>query len=431
MANILIATLGDSPIVVSAAVKTLKERRGIDFQHLYVIYPQKADLIEQAYSLVHDAIEEFDRKIEVLPVTLPGDDVNTTQDSLQFLRTTVVLLEELGAFSTEKHQIYISFAGGRKNMAALMLFPCQFSESIRSMFHLLDKYEGTPRNNIVPIDDLVYLKEQQQLQRMLPPVENVILIEIDFPRLPYPQQFLEFIKRSDKETAFIRQFETKHVSTDIDPNWIHFSESIFAEGPLAKFLDLFQPQNASSVPGTLIMPLGESPAIVYQTCKLLQRENKQVRKVRVVYPQKNQKIRPCVRWLQAGFQKREIAFETHPVQGLRDVHDMKECLLFKEELFQVIQTEKEQRSDTNIWLSLSGGRKTMTLFSLLAAQSFKIPNVYHTLIIDPDLEETLIEKGKVDKLKRMNDDEREEFLFREDFDPNQFELLQVPLILVK
>ena len=44
--NILIATLGESPIVVTSMVKALQAKKGMAIDQLHVIHPQGEKLIE-------------------------------------------------------------------------------------------------------------------------------------------------------------------------------------------------------------------------------------------------------------------------------------------------------------------------------------------------------------------------------------------------
>jgi CRISPR-associated protein (TIGR02584 family) len=163
----------------------------------------------------------------------------------------------------------------------------------------------------------------------------------------------------------------------------------------------------------------------------LQRQGKLIDKVVVIYPEGHQSIRMGVRWLRGGFDKRKIPFYDHPIEKMKDCRTQKECQQFREALETVITQERRQSPETPIWLSVSGGRKTMALYALLAAQEQKVPHVYHTLITDPDLEETLIEEGTFQKLQRKRADELETFLFRDDLNPDQFELFRIPLIFSK
>src|SRR5947209_3295622 len=113
MANILIASLGESPIVVTAMYDLLTEREKYELDKVVVLRPQGDD-VRLGYDLIEDALKDK-CTLELYPLTFK--DANDEATSYTFLQTLVDLLS--------KHQkngdrVYLSLAGGRKSISALM-----------------------------------------------------------------------------------------------------------------------------------------------------------------------------------------------------------------------------------------------------------------------------------------------------------------------
>lgn len=540
MANILFATLGESPIVVTAMIKALREARHIEIDQLYVIYPDGANFIDIGYELIKTSLQtEPYHQISVSAIPLPFDDPNTSARSIVFLQTTAKWLSALGAFGKQGDRFYISVAGGRKNMSALMLIPCQFAQSIQGIFHILDNGEEYGRPNFFSIEQLDGMTEETRLARMFPPIEQLELIEIDSKPFEHAEPFWEFLKNPAYTSEMIVGFEEKYFADTPDPTWLDFFKQIFqdhlpAEAPaipedpekldvyLSKtaveqlqsyrgeesytvfqrclegmqnrtFLDRHRHrlENASHIKcpcfkrgnsreriffhtqghdiiacellthpgsydwrlrnttlpmipsmykkdfplrevcpssGTLFMAVGESPAIVSQSYTLLEQQGKQVKKIVVIYPGGNQRIIRGVEWLQSGFAQK-AAFQAVPLDDLEDIRSREDSQTYFQTVTNLLR--EHRAAGDSIWLSISGGRKTMAVLTLLAAQAANVPNVYHTLITQKEIERDLTQRGSIDRLGNMSVQERNQFLFPEHLDPLAFELFTIPMILFK
>lgn len=113
MPNVLIATLGESPIVITAMFDKLVEQEGLQIDRVVIVYPQ-GTYVEDACTMVQG----------VLPVTcdlvdLPFEDANGKAESFQFLHK---LYEQLSKCDQLGEDVYLSLAGGRKNMSCNILF---------------------------------------------------------------------------------------------------------------------------------------------------------------------------------------------------------------------------------------------------------------------------------------------------------------------
>ncbi len=155
MENILIASLGDSPIVVTAMYDLLTRQEDIEINKVMVLHPY--GYISLAFDYIKEALNE---KCEVISEPLPFEDANSKEDSFAFLRTLYRLLND----AQENGQtVYLSLAGGRKNMSALMallvpLFPC-----VKGLYHVIDKDETSHRYHFKSIEEILDLSDDDRL----------------------------------------------------------------------------------------------------------------------------------------------------------------------------------------------------------------------------------------------------------------------------
>ena len=175
MANVLIATLGESPIVVTSMVHALKNQKNLTIDELHVIYPRGDKLIDFGYDLLK---EHLNGTCTVSESTLPFPDVNSHEASIEFLR---ILSESIQTHEDVGDHVYLSLAGGRKNMSALMAATCQFFECVRGLYHILDKNENDPtQQNFYPIEALFDFEKNQRSEKLNPPADELILVEIPY-----------------------------------------------------------------------------------------------------------------------------------------------------------------------------------------------------------------------------------------------------------
>ena len=176
--NVLIATLGESPIVVTSMVKALQAQKKMTIDQLHVIHSQGEKLIGLGYDMVKEHLE---RTCNVMPRILPFADTNSRKTSMMFLQ---VLSDLIQSHEDAGDNVYLSLAGGRKNMSALMAVTCQLFECVRGLYHILDRHEDNPdRRNFHSIEALFDLEEEERYGKLSPPTEGLILVEIPYPQL--------------------------------------------------------------------------------------------------------------------------------------------------------------------------------------------------------------------------------------------------------
>ena len=177
--NVLIATLGESPIVVTSMVQALQTKKDMTIDQLHVIHPQGEKLIDLGYDLLK---EHLNGECIVTRSILPFPDVNSRETSIEFLR---VLSDSIQTHEDAGDSVYLSLAGGRKNMSALMAVTCQFFECVRGLYHVLDKYEDDPiKQNFHSIEALFDFEENIRGEKLSPPANELILVEIPYEQLP-------------------------------------------------------------------------------------------------------------------------------------------------------------------------------------------------------------------------------------------------------
>ncbi len=185
--NVLIATLGDSPIIVTSMVKALQEKMAIKIDQLQVIHPKGEQLIGLGYDMIADHLKG---KCDVDQCELPFPDTNSHETSMKFLQILSGLIK---GYESAGYNVYLSLAGGRKNMSALMAVTCQFFQCVRGLYHILDKHEDNPKKrNFHLIEALFDFEEKERNKKLSPPADDLILIKIPYPRLSNPSVLRDY-----------------------------------------------------------------------------------------------------------------------------------------------------------------------------------------------------------------------------------------------
>lgn len=519
MANVLIATLGESPIVVSSMVHALQTQKNLTIDELHVIYPRGDKFIDFGYDLLK---EHLNGTCTVSESTLPFPDVNSHEASIEFLR---ILSESIQTHEDVGDHVYLSLAGGRKNMSALMAATCQFFECVRGLYHILDKYENdTTKQNFHSLEALI--NDPKRSAKLSPPANELILVEI-----PYEQstsgvalwqyfseiasnpdaqppiqisdeledwgleirqrggtdvfdvylsknaynQFINEIKDNDIREKFMNCFRSMKNSvslrrrsrkiTTANSDGRRFKLGNTAERPIYyrtnrdvvvcelteknttyqafcngnlevwekdhdKFIHANELQLKTKADSILIAPLGKTPMVVTQTFVLLSEiEGVDIEKVIVIYPN-NAEIHNGVQLLKTAFGNRFLnrTLTCIQIDDIQDVASTDDCNVYLEKLTEVITEERAGNPNINIHLSLSGGRKGMAALTLFGAQKANIDAVYHTLIMDVDLEEQIERETTLTELDNLSRRQQVERLSLEIYDQSQFELIRVPVI---
>lgn len=180
MEKVLIATLGESPVIVTAMYDLLKKETDVAINRIIVLYPQQEGLISTAFDLIQEALQD---KCAVIPAPLPFEDIASEPDSFTFLHT---LYRLLNAEQKNANSVYLSLAGGRKNMSALMAILVPLFPSVKGLYHVIDSDEGTRRDHLKSIEYIFDLSYDERLSCFL--LTDDQLARLKLVEIPYGEQ---------------------------------------------------------------------------------------------------------------------------------------------------------------------------------------------------------------------------------------------------
>lgn len=162
----------------------------------------------------------------------------------------------------------------------------------------------------------------------------------------------------------------------------------------------------------LIISLGLSPAVVTETVDALLDEGIDLRRVYTITTQHPDIVNKCIPLLIEEFKNNPRyrgKIEFKPYEGLiptEDIVDAMDNLLFMSNLARLMKSERDRGVD--IYLGMAGGRKTMSAAMALLAQIYSAKAIVHVLV-PTEVEE----KGRIDKLMRLKEEELEKAKERE------------------
>lgn len=177
MATVLIASLGDSPVVVTAMFDLLndllqKENKGIDW--LEVFYPEESLALIGYEELIYKSLQQ---KCKVDPIPLNSEDISGEDAVYEFLHK---LYQKLDEHQENGDIVYLSLAGGRKSMAALMALLAPLFRCVKELYHILDKDEGKKGHHFWSTRKLYDESAADQQRLLFPPHERVHLLSIPY-----------------------------------------------------------------------------------------------------------------------------------------------------------------------------------------------------------------------------------------------------------
>lgn len=132
--GILIASLGDSPVVVSSMYDLLVRDEKLTIDRVVVLAPKDED-VQLAYNQVQETLTDVR---ELHYEELDFKDADSWHNACVFLRR---LYKQLDHYQKQDDSVYLSLAGGRKSMAALMAWVVPFFPCVKKLYHVIDKKE--------------------------------------------------------------------------------------------------------------------------------------------------------------------------------------------------------------------------------------------------------------------------------------------------
>jgi len=175
---VLISSLGESPAVVTEAIDKLEQEEHIQFTQVVTLGTNQSDVRDGADILSEHIPAHYNRRIVYLHHAIEATDVLTEKENLDYLSLVAQTLRTYRPFS----DIYVSLAGGRKTMSALMALAVQIygAKLLCHVVHLLMDQDLQRKM------EASYLKRYPEEQKALlhPPLE-----ELEVVRLPVVSLF--------------------------------------------------------------------------------------------------------------------------------------------------------------------------------------------------------------------------------------------------
>lgn len=133
--TILISSLGESPAVVTEAIDKLEQEERIQFTEVITLGTNEYEVHQGVDILDEHILAHYNRRIAYSHQSIEATDVLTEKDNLEFLTLVARTLRSYRHFS----DIYVSMAGGRKTMSALMALAVQIygAKLLCHVVHLL------------------------------------------------------------------------------------------------------------------------------------------------------------------------------------------------------------------------------------------------------------------------------------------------------
>lgn len=155
MPNILVAAVGMTPQVVT---ETLIKLQGdhVDIDEIVVFYTTD-DRVKQGVQHLEKELKNK-TKATLIQIPLEFDEVNGPEQDRQFMR---IVFSELWKRRLHDESLYVSIAGGRKTMSALLYWIAEIVGA-RNITHILTS------------------TEVEQSKEFFPPLEKLTLIKLDF-----------------------------------------------------------------------------------------------------------------------------------------------------------------------------------------------------------------------------------------------------------
>ncbi|NNJ12851.1 hypothetical protein EKD04_021220 [Chloroflexales bacterium ZM16-3] len=409
--RVLIANLGESPIVVAGLVNVL-QHAGQPVDRVEILYPRVES--ERWIGVGYDLLcAELNKRLPapVIGVPLPFADACTRDDCLLFLRT---LCDRIDRYEQAGDEVLLGIAGGRKHTSALMALPAQFYRCVGGVYHLHDQREQSPawQRSIEALDGM---REPERASWLNPSAERFTLVSLPFHRIADGPALRRWLGASSAESA---------PPITISPRARAFYGAIFGPGGIRAD----EPAEERGSPIELIAPLGESPMVATQAVALLRAAGRNVSGLRTVYPSQSGVVAGGTELLKAICRRAGLAYHAHPLV-IADLDSAEAIRIFQAGLREAIGAARAMENQPTPALLISGGRKGMAAVGLYVAQAEALGDVYHTTITDPAFETALlmrVEKergGPLGQLARL--------MFLDDLEHDTFALIDVPVVALR
>jgi len=175
MKKVLLATLGESPAVVTEAIDRLRAD-GVDIDSV-VLLTTKDTYAQDAVSLLSEHLPaHYSGKVALYDVRILDRfyDVDSDEAAVEFMEQACSALRD---YRKKGWEVYACIAGGRKAMSALLALAVQFYGA-RRLFHVL--VEDPVLEEEGHILKLKNKSREEQSRALHPPVEQIKLVNLPF-----------------------------------------------------------------------------------------------------------------------------------------------------------------------------------------------------------------------------------------------------------
>lgn len=176
MANVLLAPVGESPAAITYIYEALQRHPDgpqVKIDKVVLIYPHygSSRLIDLGIELIKSYL---DGKCDVDCVPLSFEDVNDREHSIKYLEVIGRQLHR-----NKNNHVYVSVAGGRKNMAALTTVMTQFFDCVKGVYHVIDMLENEPAGrHFLTIEEFLDKDANERKEKMTPILDDIALIQL-------------------------------------------------------------------------------------------------------------------------------------------------------------------------------------------------------------------------------------------------------------
>jgi CRISPR-associated protein Csx14 len=132
---VLVSSLGESPAVVTEAIDKIEQEERILFTQVVTLGTNEYDVTRGAGMLYEHIPAYYSNRITYIHDHIDASDVSTERENLDYLDLVGEKLRSLRCYS----DVYVSIAGGRKTMSALMAIAVQIygAKLLCHVVHLL------------------------------------------------------------------------------------------------------------------------------------------------------------------------------------------------------------------------------------------------------------------------------------------------------
>jgi len=202
--KLLIATLGDSPAVVTEAIDLLTEQNCRP-DGVILLRTEDTD-VRDAYELLANHLPQHDGLTWVISVPIGQyEDVDTPEAAVEFMQEACRILK---THRDAGHRLFVSIAGGRKAMSALLALAVQFYGAER-LFHIwvppwLEEAGKIARLRNLPEEDRI-----QRLHLPLDTEDRPRLVDLPFIGLfPWLEDIQQALKEEKRGSTLERPLKT-------------------------------------------------------------------------------------------------------------------------------------------------------------------------------------------------------------------------------